>query len=81
MVKSIHIQYFAILREKRGLTEETIDTPAHNALDLYQELKKQFDFPLTENQVKVAINNEFKGWPTVLKTGDNVIFIPPVAGG
>jgi molybdopterin converting factor small subunit len=31
--------------------------------------------------LKVAINGEFTDWSTPLADGDEVVFIPPVAGG
>jgi len=80
-VKSIDIQYYAILREKSGLSHETLQTSASTATQLYQELQKRFGFSLPINVVKVAINNEFAAWNTEIRPGDKVAFIPPVAGG
>ena len=79
--KTIHIQYFAALREQRGLSQETLDTPAQTAQDLYQELQKKHNLTIPINLLKVAINNEFKNWDTRLNSNDTVVFIPPVAGG
>ena len=81
MKKSIQLQYFAILREQRGINSETVQTSAANASELYEELKKQHRFPLPSEQLKVAINDEFQSWDTPLNNEDRVAFIPPVAGG
>jgi molybdopterin-guanine dinucleotide biosynthesis protein A len=79
--KSIRVQYFAVLREQAGRREEAIETRAHTAADLYEELKHRYGFQLSAIQLKVALNNEFSDWQTPLKQGDAVVFIPPVAGG
>ncbi len=77
----VRILYYAILKEKRGLSEESINTQAVTALDLYQELKDRHSFDLSSKSLKVAINDEFTSWDTRLQAEDTVIFIPPVAGG
>ena len=80
-LKKIHIQYFAVLREERGLNEETVETTAQTALDLYRELRHKFNFRLPVDVLKVAVNDEFVHWETPLKGNDHIVFIPPVAGG
>ncbi len=80
-MKKIHLQYFALLREERGLSTEHLTTNAATAEDLYLELQKKYRFSLSTQLLKVAINEEFKAWSTKLKNGDQVVFIPPVAGG
>jgi molybdopterin converting factor subunit 1 len=79
--KAIRIQYYAILREQAGRSEETLDTSAATAADLYAELSQRHPFKLEARQLKVALNSEFSDWQTPLKHGDTVVFIPPVAGG
>ena len=80
-MKTIHIQYYAALREQRKCTEETVQTSAITPSDLYKELKAKYNFTLSENILRVAINDEFKDWTTPLQSGDRIVFIPPVAGG
>ncbi|MGH8178844.1 MAG: MoaD family protein [Steroidobacter sp.] len=79
--KTIRVQYYAILREQAGRSEETLDTSAMTAADLYDELRRRHPFQLASTQLKVALNSEFSDWRTPLKHGDTVVFIPPVAGG
>jgi len=31
--------------------------------------------------LKVAVNEQFSDWSHLLRDGDTVVFIPPVAGG
>lgn len=78
---NLKIQYFALLREQSGCSEETVDTAATTPADLYGELKARYGFTLTREQLKVAVNSEFASWSHRLAAGDAVVFIPPVAGG
>jgi molybdopterin converting factor small subunit len=78
---SITIQYFAILREQRGLSEERLDTSADTPRALYEELSGQHGFTLDAARLKVVVNDAFANWDCALAEGDTVVFIPPVAGG
>jgi molybdenum cofactor guanylyltransferase len=79
--KSLRIQYFAILREQAGRSEEIVDTTAATPEQLYEELRKRHRFRLAPSQLKVALNSDFSDWRAPLNHGDTVVFIPPVAGG
>jgi molybdenum cofactor guanylyltransferase len=77
----IKVQYYAILREQAGRSEETVATAARTPLDLYAELQRRHPFSLGAESLRVAINAEFSDWSQPLAEGDAVVFIPPVAGG
>lgn len=79
--RTLRIQYYAILREQAGRSEETLDTTAATPAELYDELRRRHPFQLAAAQLKVALNSEFSDWQTPLRHGDTVVFIPPVAGG
>lgn len=79
--KNITVQYFAMLRETRGCSQESLVTNAETPRALYDELCSQHGFSIDPTLLKVAINEEFKSWDTTLQSGDLVVFIPPVAGG
>jgi molybdopterin-guanine dinucleotide biosynthesis protein A len=79
--KTVKILYFAKLRESRGLDEETVETLACTAAGLYDELRFRHRLPLGLEALRVAINGEFSDWSARLAAGDEVVFIPPVAGG
>lgn len=79
--RTLRVQYFAILREQAGRSEETLDTTAATPAELYDELRRRHPFQLAAAQLKVALNSEFSDWQTPLRHGDTVVFIPPVAGG
>jgi molybdopterin converting factor subunit 1 len=78
---NLRIQYFALLREQAGRSEELIDSKATTPAELYGELQSRHGFTLAREQLKVAINSEFSDWSRPLNAGDAVVFIPPVAGG
>jgi molybdopterin converting factor small subunit len=78
---TVRLQYFAILREQRGLSGESVATAAPTAGALYEELRGRHGFTLPAAQVRVAIDGEFAPWATPLREGAELVFIPPVAGG
>jgi len=80
-MKTLRIQYFALLREQRGLTQEQLATEAATPRALYEELRAQHGFTLPADRVRAAINGEFSSADAPLREGDEVVFIPPVAGG
>jgi molybdopterin converting factor subunit 1 len=79
-MKTITIEYFAILRDRAGCDQESLETAAATPGQLFAELEARYEFPTLET-VKVAINDEFSDWNSQLSDGDTVVFIPPVAGG
>ena len=79
--KKIRVQYFALLREQAGRSDESLTTTAHTPRDLYEELRKRYPFSLAPEMLRVAVNTEFGDWSQQLADGDAVVFIPPVAGG
>ncbi|MBI2435462.1 MAG: MoaD/ThiS family protein [Candidatus Hydrogenedentes bacterium] len=79
--RNIHLGYYAVLREQRGLSEERLATAAATPRALYEELRARHGFRLGVPQLRVVVNDEFGSWDTPLQEGDHVVFIPPVAGG
>jgi molybdopterin converting factor small subunit len=75
------VQYYALLREQAGRSDETLSTRARTPIELYAELAARYPFTLPANMLRVAINAEFGDWTQPLEAGDAVVFIPPVAGG
>jgi molybdopterin converting factor subunit 1 len=80
-VKTVRVRYFAILREQRGLDEESIATAAATAAELYEELRVRHRFTLPAERLRVAVNDEFGSWGAAVRDGDALVFVPPVAGG
>jgi molybdopterin converting factor subunit 1 len=81
MTRTVHVQYFAILREQRGLAEEKLTTAAATPGALYEELRVLHGFTLPADRVRAAVNEEFVAGTASLREGDRLVFIPPVAGG
>jgi molybdopterin-guanine dinucleotide biosynthesis protein A len=79
--KRIKVQYYALLREQAGRSDEALETVARTPRELYEELKARHPFSLAPEMLRVAVNAEFGEWTQVLADGDSVVFIPPVAGG
>jgi molybdenum cofactor guanylyltransferase len=79
--RTVHIQYYAVLRERAGRNEEVLVTAASTPAELYDELSGRYPFALAREQLKVAVNSEFADWSAPLRDRDSIVFIPPVAGG
>lgn len=80
-MKTITLQYFAVLREQAGCSEERLTTAAATPAELYEEVCARHGFTLPLALLRVAVNEEFREWSTPLVANDRVVFIPPVAGG
>lgn len=77
----LKVQYFAVLREQRGLTEERLDLAVSTPGELYALLRARHGFTLEPKMVRAAVNGRFAPMDGALASGDTVVFIPPVAGG
>lgn len=80
-MNEVQVEYYALFREQSGCNNEVLQTPAVTVGELYEQLRTKHGFSLDANQLKVAVNEEFAEWSTIIKDGDSVVFIPPVAGG
>jgi len=78
---TVRLHYYALLREQAGRSSETVDTAAPTPSALYAELAARHGFRLPASQLRVAVNAAFSDWDRALVDGDEVVFIPPVAGG
>jgi len=79
--RALRVQYFALLREQAGRRDESVTTSAATPRELFAELAARHAFTLAPEHLKVAVNAEFCDWSQPLKADDQVVFIPPVAGG
>jgi molybdopterin converting factor subunit 1 len=80
-MKTITLQYFAVLREQAGSSQEQVETTAATPADLYEQARERHGFTLPRSMLRVAVNDEFCDWTRPLQANDRVVFIPPVAGG
>lgn len=81
MKQTIHVQYFAILREQAGCANETLGTLAPDAEALYREIAARHHFTLDVSQIRVARDSQYQSMKMPLIDGMRLTFIPPVAGG
>ena len=77
----VHVHYYAVLREQRGLSRESLQTQASTPQELYHELKTRHGLGMNIDRLRVVVNDAFVDWQDKLSNGDTVVFIPPVAGG
>jgi len=78
---NVSVTWFSILREQAGRGEETVEVEGGTAADLYERLKARHRLTLGIASLRVAVNDAFADWDTVLASGDRVVFIAPVGGG
>ena len=78
---TVRVQYYAVLREQAGRSDEEVATAAATPAALYEELRARHGLRLARAQLRVAIDGEFADWQAPLRDGARVVFIPPVAGG
>ncbi len=77
----VTIHYFAIIRDEAKRDRETRTTSATTLDALYAELVQAYGFTIPIGKLRVAVNDAFVTMDAKLRDGDEVTFIPPVAGG
>lgn len=77
----VTVLYFALLKQRRGLSEECVQTDAASVGGLYQEVNARHGLGMEANQIKLARNEDFCAASEPLADGDTVAFMPPVSGG
>jgi molybdopterin synthase sulfur carrier subunit len=60
---------------------EVIETDSGDAAELFEQLNAKYGFSMGRKHVRLAVNDAFVDWDAPLNDGDQVVFIPPVAGG
>jgi molybdopterin synthase sulfur carrier subunit len=85
--RPMKILYFAWLKDKAGMAEETVDLPAgvSDVDGLIGWLRERGGGPAAAladlTAVRVAVNLEYVRLDHPLCAGDEVAFFPPVTGG
>lgn len=82
----IKVVYFASLRERLGVAEESIEVsqPADVSTVLNQLVElhgEQWQKILVDTPILMAVNQEMCDEKAVVSAGDEVAFFPPVTGG
>ena len=81
LVRQIHLRYFAILREHVGSSCEKRETPSTTVGEFYNENNEEKNFDLEKESIRIALNGDFVELNCSLTDGDEIVFIPPGAGG
>lgn len=80
---TVHVKLFALLRDRAGVAELTLDLPA--ATDVSAAAASLAGrFPALAGflpRVAYAVNREYVPASTPLHDGDELALIPPVSGG
>jgi molybdopterin synthase sulfur carrier subunit len=84
-MKTIHIKYFASIREDMGIAEETLQTSALTLAELREQLIVRGGAgggALARGEaVRLAVNKVMTDETASLADGCEVAFFPPVTGG
>lgn len=80
-MKKVTVRYFAMFREQAGISEETIETDAATAGDVFDQTRARHGSKEPLGHCKVAINDAMADWSSPVNDGDTVLLFPPVAGG
>lgn len=76
---SVHVKYFASLREEIGRAEDSVSISGTATVE---EIWHQTTGNLQrDSRVLVAVNQEYADFDHIVQDGDEVAFFPPVTGG
>jgi molybdopterin converting factor subunit 1 len=87
MSRPLSVLWFAWLRERVGVAEESISAPEHvrtvaDLVDWFANLDARHAAAFANREsVRCAVNQEFADPLTQINPGDEVAFFPPVTGG
>lgn len=79
----VRLLFFAVLRDIVGKSETDVEVAeGTRALDLWEQLRAKYGQLAAYAQPPMtAVNESYVRADEVLRDGDEVAFIPPVAGG
>ena len=79
----VRLLYFAVLRDITGKSEELVELPeGTRPSEIWNRLRGEHDqLARYERPPMTAINETYVSPDQPLRDGDEVAFIPPVAGG
>jgi molybdopterin converting factor subunit 1 len=79
----VKVLFFGRLREIAGRAEDSLDIPERASIeDLFARcVARQPELARYRKSLVAARNQQFAAWNTLLLSGDEVAFLPPVSGG
>jgi molybdopterin converting factor subunit 1 len=80
---NVRLLHFAVLRDLAGCSEEVLDLPSGSrASDVWSMLRERHRELAGYRQPPLtAVNESYASSDAELRDGDELAFIPPVAGG
>ena len=81
------ILYFAWLRQRTGLGQETVEPPAEvrdvaGLIDWLKTRGPNYAEALRDiSALRIAVNQEFAGLDAAIAPGDEIALFPPMTGG
>ncbi len=80
---NVRLLYFAVLRDITGKSDAVVSlSEGTRAADVWQTLRAEYPQLAGYRQPPmIAVNESYAAPETVLREGDELAFIPPVAGG
>jgi molybdopterin converting factor subunit 1 len=80
---NVRLLYFAVLRDITGKSDAVVSLKeGTRAMDVWQTLRAEYPQLSDYRQPPmIAVNESYAAPETVLREGDELAFIPPVAGG
>jgi len=79
--KFVKMSYYAAFREAAGRSEESLESAARTAADLYDEVARLHGFIFDRSILRVVLNDTIVPWSSEVRDGDTVVFLAPFAGG
>ena len=78
----IRLLFFAVLHDIAGKRDDVVDVPeGTRAADVWRRFREEHRELRDYAQPMTAINESYADADQVLRDGDELVFIPPVAGG
>ena len=79
----VRLLFFAVLRDITGKSETEVSLPdGTKAADVWASLRREHRALSSYSKPPmIAINEDYAAPDTQLRDGDELVFIPPVAGG
>ena len=75
------VRWFAAYRDATGVSREAVESEAATAAELFADMTSRHPALAEYSRALVAINDDMSDWSAPVKSGDEVLFFPPVAGG
>ncbi len=80
-MKTVHMEYVAMIRETIGRDREALPTAASTVAALYDDLVTRYRLPWPKAAIRPAVNDRISAWDTPIADNDRILFLPPSSGG